>query len=120
GAPLLPKPAYLMTSRDVAQVSLFRQYSDENGGDGSSIARPFIALENAFSVAASQGATDSRGIVIDDTPRRRCKAQITTTDPVEHDKQAMACARKPARAFIANRTPAALLVGEVGAPAPAA
>jgi hypothetical protein len=114
GAKTLPLPAYLESSRSVAQVTLLRQYSDEFGGSGASIPRPFITIEKAFPVSASAGATDSRGIAIDDTPHRACKAKVTSTDPAERDKQIAACAKKPARVFIANRTPAALLVGDLG------
>jgi hypothetical protein len=37
-----------------------------------------------------------------------------TRTQADVDRDVVACARKPARAFIANRTPAALLVGDIG------
>lgn len=114
GAPSLPRPAFYVSHRAVAQVTLLRQYSDTNLGTGASTPRPFLTVERAFPVSASAGAVDSRGVAVDITPRLACKAKITATDPAEIDKQMNACARKPARIFIANRSPAALLVGDIG------
>jgi hypothetical protein len=37
-----------------------------------------------------------------------------TRTQADVDRDVVACARKPARAFIANRSPAALLVGDIG------
>jgi hypothetical protein len=114
GAPSLPRPAYYETHRSIPQVTLIRQYADTNLGTGASQARPFLTVEGAFPISASAGAVDSRGVAIDVTPRLACKAKVTATDPAERDKQLKACARKPARIFIANRTPSALLVGDIG------
>ena len=120
GASSLPRPAYYETSRAIAQITLLREYSDQllapgaTTPTGASTPRPFLQVEAAYPVAASAGGIDSRGIVIDTTPRLACKAKVTTTDTAERDKQITACAKKPARAFIANRDPAALLVGDVG------
>jgi len=121
GATSLPRPAFLQTSRAVAQISLLRQYSDEQGGVGASVPRPFLDVEAAFPVNASPSGVDSRGIVIDPTPRLACKARVAAVDSAlgrtaaDRDREIAACARKPARAFIANRSPAALLVGDLGA-----
>lgn len=117
GAASLPRPAFLQTSRAVPEVSLIRQYADEQGGVGASIPRPFLDVEAAFPITASAGGTDSRGIVIDPTPRLACKARVAAAGALsvaDRDREIAACARKPARAFIANRTPAALLVGDLG------
>jgi hypothetical protein len=112
----VPRPAFLQTSRVVPEVSLLRRYSDQVGGvvsTDSSIGRPFLDVEGAFPITASAGGTDSRGIAIDPTPRLACKARVPADAP-DRDEKIAACARKPARVFIANRTPPALLVGEVG------
>ena len=118
GARDLPRPAFLETSRSIPEVSLIRRYTDEEGGVGPSTPRPFLDVEAAFPITASAGGSDSRGIVIDPTPRLACKARVAPVGPgqtvEERDRQMIACARKPARVFIANRSPAALLVGEVG------
>jgi hypothetical protein len=69
-------------------------------------------------VTAPAGGADSRGIVIDPTPRLACKAKVKPADgtrtQADVDRDVVACARKPARAFLANRSPAALLVGDIG------
>jgi hypothetical protein len=119
-----PRPAFLETTRAAPEVDLLRRYPDSAAGvgndDGSSLRRPFLDREAAFPILPSAGGTDSRGIVIDPTPRLACKAAVTGVDPAKGRTQAdvdadlQACARKPARVFIANRTPASLLVGTVG------
>lgn len=117
-----PKPAYLGTSRVVAELGLFREYADEAAGTSSSLRRPFLARERAYPLSISAGGTDSRGIALDPTPRIACKARVkpesaTSVPPrtaADVAKDKLACARKPLRAFVANRTPAALLVAELG------
>lgn len=103
-------------------MSLIRRYSDEFNGLQSANLRPFLDVEAAFPVAIGAGGNDSRGIVIDPTPRIACKAKVAAR-PVDLSKgrtkdivdaELRACARKPARVFIANRSPASLLVGEIG------
>jgi len=129
GAPAAyPRPAFLQTSRAVAEVDLVRRYPDEFAGTlpttatdftGSSLIRPFLDREAAFPITIGAGGTDSRGIAIDPTPRLACKAKVLpagagrTQAMVDDDLQT--CGQKPARVFIANRAPASLLVGEVGA-----
>lgn len=117
-----PRPAYLETSRAVAELSLLRHYTDESGGTSSSLNRPFLARERAYPLAASAGGTDSRGIALDPTPRFACKSRVRPADPAavpprtaqDVARDVTACARKPLRVFLTNRTPAALLVGELG------
>ncbi len=123
-----PRAAFLQTSRAVAEVDLVRRYPDEFAGTlpptatdstGSSLIRPFLDRETAFPITIGAGGTDSRGIAIDPTPRLACKAKVLpagagrTQADVDQDLQT--CGQKPARVFIANRTPASLLIGEVGA-----
>lgn len=114
-----PNPAFLLTTRSAAEIDLLRFYSDQGVGAGgspqdSALHRPFITKENVFSLTANAGSTDSRGIVIDPTPRIRCKLALPPGATAEQKAQ---CAKRPARVFIANRSPATLLVGEVGEPA---
>jgi hypothetical protein len=96
------RPAFLETTHSAAEIDLLRYYND----DGSSLIRPFLVREAAYPLTVNSGGTDSRGIVIDDTPRRACKAlpgaDITT------------CAQLPARVFFASRTPPSLVIGEIG------
>lgn len=130
GAPAaFPRAAFLQTSRAVAEVDLIRRYPDEFAGTippdakdftGSSLIRPFLDREVGFPITIGAGGTDSRGIVIDPTPRLACKAKVlpaagATRTQATVDQELQTCGQKPARVFIANRSPASLLVGEVGA-----
>jgi hypothetical protein len=121
-----PSAAFLLTTRAAAEVDLLRYYSDQGlsaepqQGNQSALLRPFITREAVFPLTANAGGSDSRGIVIDPTPRIRCKLAVQSNAMLTAaDKAAKleACARRPARVFIANRTPATLLVGEIGEPA---
>jgi hypothetical protein len=122
-----PHPAFLETSRAVAEISLLRQYPDEFNGTPSSQKRPYLTREGGFPATVGPGGTDSRGIVIDPTPRLACKARVAQrpADPktgrtqAAVDAELLACAQRPARVFVANRTPASLLVGELGGKASA-
>jgi hypothetical protein len=129
GAPAaFPRAAFLQTSRAVAEVDLVRRYPDEFAGTlpsnatdfaGSSLIRPFLDREVGFPITIGAGGTDSRGIVVDPTPRIACKAKVLPAGVGRPqstvDLELQACGQKPARVFIANRSPASLLVGEVGA-----
>jgi hypothetical protein len=107
--PALPRPAVLETTRVGAQVSLLRIYSDQ----GSTLQRPYMILEGLFPLTAASGGQDSRGIVVDPSPRLRCKALVPQGDP-DRDRKIRQCARIPARVFIAHRTPASVIYGELG------
>ena len=145
GANCPPRPAFLETFSAAAEIDLIRYYSDNgfilatlppvpDGGvpDGglpeagppdagplvpivSSVQRPFITREAVFPLTANASGTNSRGIVIDPTPRMACKAAVDPTAP-DAAAQITACAQKPARVFIANRTPSSLIIGEIGEP----
>jgi hypothetical protein len=115
-----PRPAFLETSRAINEVSLLRQYPDEFGGVASSLRRPFLDREAGFPITITASGVDSRGIAIDPTPRLACKAKVLPANAATGRTQAAVdldyatCGRKPARVYIANRSPASLLVGEVG------
>ncbi len=122
-----PRPAFLQTSRTTAELDLLRYYSDQGSATESSLLRPYLVKESTFGLTASAGGSDSRGIVIDPTPRLACEGSVPPADPgarpprsagdVEQDM--INCARLPARVFFANRTPASLLLGEIGEPSAA-
>jgi hypothetical protein len=105
------RPAFLQTTRSAAELDLLRYYDDF----GSSLHRPFLVKEAAYALTANAGGTDSRGIVIDPTPRLACKGR-----PPEAGESLEAhlarCAQLPARVFFASRTPPSLVVGEIGEP----
>jgi hypothetical protein len=101
------RPAFLETTHSAAELDLLRYYND----DGSSLTRPFLVREVAYALTVNSGGTDSRGIVIDDTPRRACKAKLGTNAAPGDITQ---CAEIPARVFFASRTPPSLVIGEIG------
>ena len=123
-----PRPAFLETTRASAEIDLLRYYTDQGGGvnptavTSSAVHRPFLIKESVFPLTVNSLGTDSRGIVIDPTPRIQCKIQVppastTSTPPRTADDVAadiQTCARLPARVFFANRTPNTLVVGEIG------
>jgi hypothetical protein len=119
-----PNPAFIETNNTAAQLNLIRYYSDDgttvfpdaaapeaNLPFGTSLQRPFIAVEGTFGLTALSSGTDSRGIVFDTSARLACEHMYSPTNPKYGD-----CARIPARSFFANRTPAALVIGSVGQP----
>jgi hypothetical protein len=114
---VMPRPAFIQTSRAAAKIDLLRLYEDEGFQGGSQPSRPFLQRETEFVLDANAGNFDSRGIAIDRSPRIACKRRIPAilTGP-ERDRQIVQCARLPARVYIANRAPASLLIGEIGEP----
>ncbi len=98
------QPAFLQTSRDVAEMDLLRYYSD----DGSTLHRPYIQVESRYTIPSnSGGGVDSRGIAIDATQRLACKAL---------GKPPLQCGEIPARVFFANRSANVLATATVGGP----
>jgi hypothetical protein len=124
---LPPRPAFLQTSRTTPELDLLRFYSDEGSATQSSLLRPYLVKESTFGLTANAGGSDSRGIVIDPTPRLACQGTVAPADPgakpprsqADVEADMIACARLPARVFVANRTPASMILGEVGEPAAA-
>ncbi len=113
------RPAFLETSRAAAELDLLRYYTD----DGT-LQRPYLVRERAYSLTANSVGTDSRGIVIDTTPRLACKARLppakclpppaSPQGPCYTDEELATCGKIPARVFFANRSPPSLVVGEIG------
>ena len=91
------------------EIDLLRYYDD----DGSSLHRPFLQKEGAYSLTANAIGSDSRGIVIDPTPRLECEARLRL-DPNATASDFESCGQRPARVFFANRTPPSLVVGKIG------
>lgn len=109
GCSVLPRPAYVQTTRFAPQLDLLRFYSDEGAAGSSSLHRPFLVNEGKIAITLSPSGVDSRAVVIDESPRIACKDKAGSSADAKKE-----CARLPARVFIANRSPAAVLIGEVG------
>jgi hypothetical protein len=116
GAMLVPcvRPAFLETSTVTPELDLLRFYDDDGTkGDGtSSMKRPFLVKEAAFTFSTNFGGQSSFGIAIDPTLRMACK------NIAQSPEETIACAELPARVFFANRTPASLVIGQIGGTSP--
>jgi hypothetical protein len=97
---------FLVSYLGAAQVDILRYYPD----DGSSPPRPFVSRALSTSVTANISNADSRGLALLDDERRACEAACADATDLECQR---ACAAIPVRAFMANRDPAALLLGEL-------
>ena len=112
------RQAFLETSHSAAVVSLLRYYDDEGSSVHAdpSLRRPFLEQEAQFAVSpVNLPGSDQRGIVIDDTPRLKCKAQAALTAGAGPGSDAFqACGQLAARVFIGSRTPPSVVYGEIG------
>lgn len=114
------RQAFLETNRNTAEIDLLRYYDDDctllgvdggfcSAGGSTPNHRPFLQREGVLLISSNSIGTDSRGIVVDPTPRLACKA--AGGDPLE-------CSQLPARVFFASRTPPALGIGQIGGTPP--
>jgi hypothetical protein len=104
-APIDYQPGFLVTYNASPVLDLIRFSEDA----GSNPQRPFITRVAEFGITTNADGTDSRGIAIDSSERRACEAACDETDVVCN----AICTDIPLRVFIANRSPASLLIGEV-------
>ena len=105
GQPFGYEPGFLVSYNASAEIDLYRFNADA----GSSPARPFITRAAFAGVYVNANGEDSRGLAVDDTARRACESACATMD--------LACLRGcvdvPIDFFVANRSPASLLLGRV-------
>ncbi len=117
----MPKPAFLKTSKIESTLALLRYYADEGGQGTSSLYRPYLAFERLYPIAVTSIGIDERGLAMDASERIACKTQAALLSGEARRATIRACARLPARVFIANRSTSSsyggLLVGEIGATA---
>jgi DNA-binding beta-propeller fold protein YncE len=113
------QPGFIVTYRGRAQADVFRFFDDAFAAPS----RAFLTRTSASSLTATPNGIDSRDIVIDTThpgdtvtptQRSTCEAACPN-DPAnpEFVSCLTACARIPLPAYIANRSPSSLIVGEV-------
>ena len=98
-------PAFMISHNAAADLTVVRYESDAQ----SRPARPFISLSTTVPVTVSNVGTDQRGIGIDATARQSCEAMCQATDLVCMGN----CVAIPLDLFVASRSPAALLVGQI-------
>jgi hypothetical protein len=102
------EPGFLVTFRAAAEVDLLRYHVDD--GDPS---RPFLTRAGGVGVTALAKGTDSRGIALDAGERQACEAACLRDGTSDATPCLTACTAIPMRFFVANRTPASLLVGRI-------
>jgi hypothetical protein len=117
------QPGFLVSYRYAAQVDMLRFYDDEY----ASPARPFLSRTGSAGLSVSASGYDSRSIAIDTTdssPRVVCEndCEDATRYPTAANRRdcMFACASAPVGVFIANRSPASVLVGEINTGNPTA
>jgi len=100
---------YMVTFRDSAQVRLMH-FAPDFGSDPT---RPFLSDGGGVGIDANSSGTDSRGIAIDDSLRKDAEKRCAAGDA---DCLAQA-ALVPLDVYVANRSPASLLIGRTHPPA---
>jgi len=113
-------PSYLMTFTNAAQLTLLRTFTDAS----SSPPRPFIDASRSTPITTNASGFESRGLAIDGNARRACEAPVdgtcagTPDHPLPPDVPDRAscllkyCEPIPLDVFVANRSPASLIIGQ--------
>lgn len=106
-------PGFLLTyrqgSRDFPRIDLVRYLEPAN-------ADPYLVLAASTTVTTNQTGNDCRGIAVDPAARESCEAACESQGAcAPADASCVACltecARIPLSVYVANRSPATLLVG---------
>lgn len=109
---------FMMTFRNAAQVRLIRMAPDGSEPASTSPApeqnqpRPYLVDGYGVSIDANSVGTDSRGIALDGSARRKAKDACVTGDT----KCTAAAAQVPIDVYVANRAPSSLLIGRTRPP----
>ncbi|MEQ9319580.1 MAG: hypothetical protein RIF41_10505, partial [Polyangiaceae bacterium] len=108
GRPFIYRSGYAITFRGTPELDLLRYIPDS----GSVPPRPFIQRELAVGVFTTASGFDSRGVAIIDTERRACEESCGGV--ADALACLTACAENiPLKIYMANRSPASLLVGDM-------
>jgi hypothetical protein len=97
------QPGFLVTFRDAAEVHLLRFFDDARAAPE----RPFLQDVGVVGIGANSIGVDSRGIAIDGSKRVACERACGAGSDCLSD-----CAGIPLGVYVANRTPATLLIGQ--------
>ncbi len=98
------RPGFLVTFRAAREVDLLRYFDDSSG-----TSRHFLQRVNAFTIATNSDGSDSRGIAVSQANRRACEDKCADGDEACLE----ACVDVPLDVYVANRTPASLLIGKL-------
>jgi hypothetical protein len=97
-------PGFLVTFSNAPEVNLLRYF--QNGSEARD-RQPYLARANRAGIFVNSTGYDSRGIAVDDSNRRTVELDCALDD-LECLRAASAT---PVDVFVANRTPASLLIG---------
>lgn len=99
---------FMLTFRNSAQVRLFRSAAD----DASTPARGYLVDGGGVGIVANSVGSDSRGIAIDDAARKSAERDCAAGDASCLQQAALV----PLDVYVANRSPASLLIGRTTPP----
>jgi hypothetical protein len=101
---------FLMTFRNSAQVRLLR-FAPDGTEDTTNQSRPYLVDGNGVAIDANSVGSDSRGVAVDGSARRRAKQRCAG------DADCNAAANLvPLDVYVANRAPSSLLIGRTQPP----
>ena len=98
------RPGFLVTFRAAREVDLIRYFDDSLG-----TSRHFLQRVNAFGIVTNSDGSDSRGIAVSHANRSACEDKCADGDETCLET----CVDVPLDVYIANRTPASLLIGKL-------
>lgn len=112
-------PSYEMTFTNQAQLTLLRTFDDS----ASTPSRPFVDSSRSVPITTNASGFESRGVAIDGSARAECEDPVKGPCAVKSpgDGQAMQaraqclienCIPIPLDVFVANRSPASLIIGK--------
>jgi len=97
------RPGFVISYRAAAALSVVRYYDDA----GATPPRPFLVRDSDVAITLSNNGSDSRGMAFDTSERDACEAECAEDDGL----CLRACLDIDVRFYLANRAPAALLIG---------
>lgn len=104
--PIEYEQGFLVTFRNSAEVRLARYIPDRS--------RPFLEASRSAPITANALGWNSRGLAIDDSSRKQCEAGCSVSTDLRACE--LACVKDHALdVYVANRTPASLLIGKTRA-----
>ena len=106
-----PFTTFLMTFRNSAQVRLLR-FAPDGTDDSTNQARPYLVDGSGVAIDANSVGSDSRGIAVDASARKRAKDHCAAGDSVCIDAANLV----PLDVYVANRAPSSLLIGRTRPP----
>ncbi len=99
---------FVVTYREAAEADVFRYFDD----GAAAPLRPFLTRTSGVPLGSTPSGRDSRGVVVDHSPSSERAVCVRGCSPTNVACLEV-CSNIPLAAYIANRAPASLLIGEV-------